>query len=75
MSQYNGGFTYLFLPFHDGSRYLLRKPMGWFLYDNGPRHERVKQDLSNIEAQFMKKLSNTEAELKKSVYYMYFDSL
>ena len=29
----------------------------------------IKQQLSNIEAQFMKKLSNTEAGLKKSVAY------
>ena len=29
----------------------------------------IKQHLSNIEAQFMVKLSNTEAELKKSVVY------
>ena len=29
----------------------------------------IKQHLSNIEAQFMKKLSNTEAELKNSVDY------
>ena len=29
----------------------------------------IKQYLSNIEAQFMKKLSNTDAELKKSVAY------
>ena len=35
--------------FYDGGRYhknqsidLLSKSMDWFLYDNGPRHERVK---------------------------------
>ena len=36
-----------------------------------------KSGLSNIEAQFMKKLSNTEAELKQSVAYIknvYFQS-
>ena len=29
----------------------------------------IKQHVRNIEAQFMEKLSNTEAELKKSVVY------
>ena len=29
----------------------------------------IKQHLSNFEVQFMKKLSNTEAQLKKSVAY------
>ena len=29
----------------------------------------IKQRLTTFEAQFMKKLSNTEAELKKSVAY------
>ena len=29
----------------------------------------IKQHLSNIKAQFMKKLNNTEAELKKSVAF------
>ena len=29
----------------------------------------TKQHLNNIEAQFMRKLSNTEFELKKSVAY------
>ena len=29
----------------------------------------IKQHLATFEAQFMKKLSNTEAELKKSVAY------
>ena len=31
------------------SIYLLCKSMDWFLYDNGLRHERVKQDLRNLE--------------------------
>ena len=29
------------------SIYLLRKSMDWFLYDNGLRHERVKQNQKN----------------------------
>ena len=29
----------------------------------------IKQHLSNIKAEFMEKLSNTEAELKKSIAY------
>ena len=36
--------------------------MDWFLYGNGPRHERVQQQ---FEVQFIEKLHNTEAELKK----------
>ena len=28
---------------------LLCKSMNWFLYDNGPRHERVKRDKENID--------------------------
>ena len=29
----------------------------------------TKQHLSNIESQFIKKITNTEAELKKSIAY------
>ena len=32
--------------------HLLRKPMDWFLYDNGLRHERVNKD-KRIVSSFM----------------------
>ena len=38
-------FKIAFYLFHDGGRYLLCKSMGWFLYDIGFHHERIKQDL------------------------------
>ena len=31
----------------NGINHLLCKSMVWFLYDNGPRHERVKRGLLN----------------------------
>ena len=43
-------------------RYLLRKSMDWFLYDNGLRHERVKSQISvttvGFELQIFCKLSS-----------------
>ena len=45
--------------------------MGWFLYDNGLRHERIKQQLATFEAKFIKKWSNAEAELKKALHIIF----
>ena len=44
--------------------------MDWFLYDGGPRHERVKQHLSNIWSSVHEKVNKQHwGELKKSVAY------
>ena len=42
--------------------------MDWFLYDNGLRHERVEQHLSNIWSSIHEKVKQ-DAESEKSVAY------
>ena len=39
------------LSYRNQSTDLLRKSMGWFLYDNGLRHERVKLGYGNYASQ------------------------